>query len=388
MNAPDRRRVVLGLALVAIAVAALLVAALGGPRDQPLVVAVSATPTSSPAAPTATATPTPTPTNAIPTLPAALTTRAIEVHPLADLLVGKVAPVRESAVVDAWNGFTISADGERAMLYRERGPQAGPPPSIVDLKSGARTVLQLVNDPLNFFAFAGWLPDGRVLIVGKKVWIGAADGSALREVADAVDLAGNVPWVALPSPSGRYLALWGYNSNGSLGFVDLQTGATKRVTGPFRRHGADASVALAWSPDEKLLAGSDADGEFVEANRRLRIVDPFSDATIRMHAIATVKIWWLATGDLLVLLPTGETGAGARFAGALLDPSSFVERRRFLGINWYPSPDGRYLLQINPSQGLVVTELFDLRSASTSIPLRFEGGPVGWTTRNDLIIRR
>jgi hypothetical protein len=274
------------------------------------------------------------------------------------------------------------------MLYHERGPQAGPPPTIVDLRSGVRTVLQLVNNPLDFFAFAGWLADGRVLIVGKKVWIGAADGSGLRELADAADLAGNVPWIALPSPSGRYLAIWGYNANGSLGFVDLQTGATKHVTGPFRRHAADAQVALAWSPDEKLLAGTDADGEFVEAGRRLRIVDPFSDTTIRTQAIATTKIWWLASGDLLVLLPSGETGAGARFAGALLDPSSFVERRRFLGVNWFPSSDGRYLLQINPSQGFAVTELFDLRLSASSIPLRFEGGPVGWTAKNDLIIRK
>jgi hypothetical protein len=320
---------------------------------------------------------------------AALSTRTIEAHPLADLLAGNVVPAREVDVADAWNGITISADGERVMLYRERGPQSGPPPTIVDLRSGVRTVLQLVADPFDFFAFAGWLPDGRVLIVGKKVWIGAPDGSGLREVADAVDLAGNVPWIALPSPSGRYLALWGYNSSGSLGFVDLQTGTTKRVTGPFRRHAADAPVALAWSPDEKLLAGSDADGEFVEANRRLRIVDPFADTTLRTHAIATVKIWWIASGDLLVLLPSGETGAGARFAGALLDPSSFLERRRFLGVNWYPSADGRYLLQVDPSQGFVVTELFDLRStASAPIQLRFRGGPVGWTTKNDMIVRR
>jgi len=40
------------------------------------------------------------------------------------------------------------------------------------------------------------------------------------------------------------------------------------------------------------------------------------------------------SGDLLVL-PLGETDTGARFAGALLD-SSLVERRRFLGVNWYP----------------------------------------------------
>lgn len=385
MSPPNRRPIVVGLALAAIAVAALVIASLGGPRDQPPLT-VSATPTSSPAAPTATATPTP--PSPSPALPATLTTRTIEVRPLADLLVGRAASTRESAVVDAWNGFTISADGDRAMLYHERGPQAGPPPTIVDLRTGARTILQLVNNPLDFFAFAGWLADGRVLIVGKKVWIGAADGSALRDVADAADIAGNVPWIALPSPSGRYLALWGYNSNGSLGFVDLQTGATKRVTGPFRRHAADAPVALAWSPDEKLLAGSDAGGEFVEAGRWLRIVDPFSDTTIRTQAIATARIWWLASGDLLVLLPSGETGAGARFAGALLDSSTFVERRRFLGVNWFPTSDGRYLLQINPSQGFAVTELFDLRSSASSIPLRFEGGPVGWTAKNDLIIRK
>jgi hypothetical protein len=237
---------------------------------------------------------------------------------------------------------------------------------MIDLATRRATPLAQPGASDGPFAFADWLPDGRLLLVGHDVWIGNGDGTVMRKIADAGAVAGNLPWTAVPSPNGERIALWAYSSDGHVAIVDLRDGRVSRIRGPFRRFGFDTRVSLAWSRDGALLAGTDSDSEAEPTKARVRIVDVAADRTVRTIEGRAYTVSALPTGELLVVRESDEHGQGARDLGLVVGFDG-VERRRYLGGGWSMSPDARYLLQIESSAaGFPRYTLIDLSTGRSS----------------------
>lgn len=263
------------------------------------------------------------------------------------------------------DGLTLSPDGRTAIVFDGFGPDTGPAPTLFDLDTKVATPLAQPPASDGWFSFADWLPDGRLVMVGRSVWVGDARGGSMRRIADAVSAVNGYPWVAVPDLNGRRLALWGYNTDGHIAVIDLGDGSVTRVIGPFRRSCADCAVGLAWSADGTKIAGTDSAEETGHKNARLRIVDVASDRTTRTLEGDVLSVTGLPTGDIIVTRTSGETGAGARHLGIRMD-FELIERARYLGCAWSMSPDQRYLLQSEcGGAGYPSYTLTDLRTGSS-----------------------
>jgi len=246
--------------------------------------------------------------------------------------------------VSAAGALTVSPDGGRAIQYQAIAPASGVAPTMIQLFTGIGTPLAQPTATEGPFALADWLPDGRLLMVGRGVWVGNGDGSAMRKIADATVAAGGLPWAAVPNAAGDRVAIWASSADGHVAVVDLKDGTVTRVAGPFRRYAADGTVSLAWSRDGTMLAGIDSDGETGAAKARGRIVDLATGKTVRTIEGGAVRISTFPTGELVVTRDPGEQGAGARLLGVVMGFDG-VEHRRYLGCAWTMSPDARYVLQ-------------------------------------------
>ena len=250
----------------------------------------------------------------------------------------------ESYRVSAAGAITVSPDGRRAIAYQAIGDPVAAAPTMIQL--GARTAMPLARPTAadGPFALADWLPDGRLVMVGRSVWVGSGDGSVMRNVADAIGAAGGLPWTAVLNAAGDRVAIWAHTLDGHAAVIDLKDGMVTRVAGPFRRYGADATVSLAWSRDGTLLAGIDSDGETGAAKARARIVDLATGTTARSIEGGAVRVSSFSNGELVVTRDPGEQGAGARLLGIVLGFDG-IEHRRYEGCGWTMSPDARYVLQ-------------------------------------------
>lgn len=296
-------------------------------------------------------------------------TRVIDLFTVSELYAIKTTGVRTAATafrVNVAGGLTVSPDGQRAIAFDAIGMPSYPTaPVMIDLAARKTTALAQPPGSDGPFAFADWIPDGRLLIVGRNVWIGDPDGASMRKVADAASAAGNLPWTAAPSPTGERVAIWGYSADGHIAIVDLRDGTVARVVGPFRRSAADGSVSLAWSRDGAVLAGTDSDSETGPAKTRVRIVDPATDRTVRTIEGGIFYVSSFPTGELMVVRDAGEQGAGARNLGLVMGFDG-TEHRRYLGCSWVMSPDARLILQGEcGGAGLIGHTLIDLSAGSS-----------------------
>ena len=250
----------------------------------------------------------------------------------------------DSHRISAAGALTVSPDGARAIAYQAIAPGTAVAPTMIQLFTNRSTPLAQPTAAGGPFALADWLPDGRLLMVGRNVWVGNGDGSAMRNIADAVGAAGGLPWTAVVSAAGDRVAIWAYNADGHVAVVDLKDGTVTRVAGPFRRYAADGTVSLAWSRDGTMLAGIDSDGETGAAKARVRIVDLASGKTVRTIEGGAIRVSSFTNGELVVTRDSGEQGAGARLLGIVMGFDG-VEHRRYQGCGWTMSPDARYVLQ-------------------------------------------
>ena len=293
---------------------------------------------------------------------------AVNIYTVADLAAAGTArvPYAEGAWrVAPTDGYALAPDGKRMLLYDALGPFVGPRPTLLELDSKTSTPLTEPFAGEDWFSFADWIADGRVVMVGRGVWVGDSNGGDMKRVADAQSLVRGAVWLAVPDPSQKRVALWGYNSDGHIAVVDLTTGAAQLVTGPFRRCAQDGATSFAWSSDGRLLAGVDCDREEGPQKARVRIVDVTSDRTVRTIEGGTYGINGLSDGNFMLVRDSGEVGAGARLLGLVLDFDG-RERGRYLGGWWRMSPDARYLLQTELSPaGCCAFTMFDL-AARTS----------------------
>jgi len=293
---------------------------------------------------------------------------AVNIYTVADLAAaGTTGRPHASGAwrVPATDGYALAPDGKRLLLYDALGPFVGPRPTLLELDSKKSTPLAEPFVGEDWFSFADWMADGRLVMVGRGVWIGDSNGGDMKRVADAQTLVRGAVWLAVPDPSQKRIALWGYNSDGHIAVVDLTSGGARLVSGPFRRCAADGSTSFAWSADGRVLAGVDCDSEEGPQKARVRIVDVAEDRTLRTIDGGTYGINGLSDGNFMLVRDSGEVGAGARLLGLVLDFDG-QERGRYLGGGWRMSPDARYLLQTQLSPaGCCGFTMFDL-AAGTS----------------------
>ena len=279
------------------------------------------------------------------TFPAA---RLVSVYTVAQLTGSRSPQPSISWRIRADDGRTLSPDAKRMLLFDSLGAPSGQIPTFVELDTKKSTVLSQPPASDGWFSFADWMADGRLVMVGRGVWVGDANANDMKRIADAGSAVNGYAWISLPDPSEKRIALWGYNTDGHIAIGDLATGAVERITGPFRRCGADAAASFAWSGDGRLLAGTDCDSEEGNAKARVRIVDVGADRTVRTIEGGTYGINGLANGNFMLVRDSGETGAGSRLLG-LVTGFDGLERARYLGAGWLMSPDRRYLLQLERS---------------------------------------
>jgi len=245
----------------------------------------------------------------------------------------------------SWTGtLAVSPDGGRAVGYQSIAAPTGAAPTMIQLFTNLRTPLAQPTAADGPFALADWLPDGRLIMVGRSVWVGSGDGSAMRNIADATAAAGGMPWTAVVNAAGDHVAIWASNTDGHVAVVDLKDGTVTRVAGPFRRYAADGAVSLAWSRDGAMLAGIDSDGETGAPKARVRIVELATGKTLRTIEGGAIRVSSFTNGELLIARDPGEQGVGARLLGIVMGFDG-VEHRRYLGCGWTMSPDARYILQ-------------------------------------------
>lgn len=307
------------------------------------------------------------------------TTRVVSVFTVAELSTAAAAKsfpkTASSWRIRSNDGLTLSPDAKRALIFDGFIPVTGQVPTLVELDTKKSTPLTQPPASDGWFSFANWMTDGRLIMVGRGVWVGDTNAGGMRRIAETPPAGGYV-WVALPDPAEKRLALWGYNDTGRITIVDLTTGALRTITGPFRRCAADSAASFAWSADGRLLAGTDCDTEEGPHKGRVRIIDVTADRTTRTIEGGVYGINGLPSGDFILVRDSGETGAGARPAGLVMGFDG-QEKGRYLGHGWLMSADRRYLLQtrFQPAGGPTYT-LMDLRGG-TSIEFAVECGGRG-----------
>jgi len=126
-----------------------------------------------------------------------------------------------------------------------------------------------------------------------------------------------------------------------------------------------------------MLAGMDTDtSSGSSAASRVRIVDTATGRTVgTIEGGGVLDVSSFASGELLVVRESGETGSGARNIGAVTGFDG-VEHRRFLGAWWWMSPDTRYVVEMESSGGAgypayTLIELATGRSYVNTMPSGF-----------------
>jgi hypothetical protein len=298
--------------------------------------------------------------------------RVINIYTVAELTSGAAVPTPAVSVrVSAPGALRVAPDGRRAIAY-----VVGGSPLLVDLTTRTTTPLTAPDKTDGPFVLVDWLADGRLVAVGRSVWLGDGSGAALRRVADAVAALGVAPSVAVPSPSGDRVVLSAYIPDGHVAIVDLRTGSVARITGPFRPMHAGAAASLAWSKDGALLAGTDSDSENGQAATKARIVDVAADRTTRTIEGTLLGVSSFPTGELLLVR---ESDRIRELLGVVMGFDGVEHRRYVGGGSWWMSPDARYLLQQEPNGGagypaLTLIDLLTGRSSAVLAYLPF----VGW----------
>ena len=299
--------------------------------------------------------------------------RVVSTYTVAELAKGSGVPTPATSVRLSAPGFLkVAPDGRRAIAYANAPPA---PPVLVDLTTRASAPLAGPTAADGPFVFADWLRDGRLLVVGRTVWLGSADGSAMRMIANAINALGAGPSAAVPDPKGERVALTGSVVDGHVALLELGTGSVTRITGPFRRTPPESGASLAWSKDGALLAGTDDDAN-VGATVRVRIVDVATDRTVSTIEGPAREISSFPSGELLVVR---ETDRIREFLGLVLGFDGVEHRRYVAGGAWWMSPDAKYLLQQEPNGGagypaLTLIDLATGRSSPVPVPLPF----IGW----------
>lgn len=283
--------------------------------------------------------------------------RVANIYTVADLTSGvrPVPSVARRVGAPFAGGYALSPDASTLLTFDTNGMKpSGLPPSLVDVVSATVRGLAV---PMSAgpFAYAGWLADGRLLLVGNEAWTLNGRGEGAQRIAD-VRRNGFAPTLAVPSANG--IVALGY-MDGTLALLDLHDATV-------RSFGSLPATSVAWSKDAKLLAAVVCDMCGGPDGARVTVIDVTSGASVRVIPGGGSRVSALPTGDLMLVGPSEYIGEGAPSLGRIVGFDG-AERSRYLGGQWSMSPDGRYLLQMEPVGGAGSAEgttytLIDLRS--------------------------
>jgi hypothetical protein len=284
----------------------------------------------------------------------------VSTYSVDELLAGVRSPREPAVRVSAVDALRFSPDGREVLMFQTAERRStGHPPRIFDLRSHSTVNLPVPPEASGPLLFGDWAGNDRVVLVTDAVWVGPADGSSIRKVADLRGL--GPPQTIVVSPLGSSLAL-GWSDR--LAIIGLGSGSMRTIDGHHYDCANPSSSRLAWSNDDARLAAVECDAS--APTPRVRIVDVASGRTTRTLEGGDHGVTSLLTGDLAIPRESGEQGAGSR---GLFVVFSFdgIENARFLGRAPTLSPDGRYMLDGTccAGEGFVLT---DLRAPDPSQP--------------------
>lgn len=285
------------------------------------------------------------------------------------LMAGRETP-EASYVYRIWvNGLRVHPSGRYLILYNE-DPLAdhGPRPYLFDLSTGEGKYLQLPTDD-QVYRFAGWLPDGGILLAGQAVWGCLATGDGCQQVS------GEPGRACALAPSGKELALW---ADDELHLIDLTTGS-KRSLANAHPAPAGGAASVGWSEDGSLLAVTTA-GQSGAQSPEIRMIRA-TDGAIDGEVDGVYLVGWHG-GVLFGWQPPASTSSQG--AGTLL---AFDAGGRPVGTypgNARPSPNGRFVVWTTRHDAQCLLTLADRKTGAVS-SVQVPGCQVRWTDRGTLL---
>jgi hypothetical protein len=296
-----------------------------------------------------------------------------------EVIRGSTAPAKRLDVNVPLYGMTFGPDPRWAITFSFGDPS---PLRLLDLENGNVTsvALGVPSGGLIVRSFVRWLADGRLLLTGREVWLGGPRGEDLRSVF------AQFPFEVAPSPSGKLLAIVTLGSS-AIDVLDLASGNTTTLTGPFRPCVQDGGVGITWAPDERSIAATDCSDQ-AQGGMQTRFVRVADGQQTRSLPSLTILGW----------LPSGEIIARGPFVARDGLPDLWVvgvdgARRSIPSVGFLLSPDGRFLLgsvvrdaptSAEPARRAHFAQLVEV---TTGRVLEVgEGMPVGWTSRGEMVL--
>jgi hypothetical protein len=193
------------------------------------------------------------------------------------------------------------------------------------------------------------------------------------------------PFEVVPSRSGKLLAILPLGST-AIVVLDLASGNTTTMPGPFRPCVQDGGVGIVWAPDDHAIAVTDCTDE-AQGGMQTRFASVADGREIR--SLADLSVWgWLSSGEVIARGPFRP-----RADAELWVVADDGARRAIPSVGFLLSPDGRFLL------GSVIRD-----APTTSDPARREhfaqvvevltgrvlevgeGRPTGWTDQGQIAL--
>ncbi len=274
----------------------------------------------------------------------------------------------------------MSPDGKRALLHvwdTSRARVTYPTwVEVLTLQTGERKRLTPESD---WWQLADWLPDGRIVLLGAKLWLSDPTGTTLTEglapgylFGAATDGGNQIAWT-YRNPDGAF----------GIGLLNVTTGKHTDYPGPYLKAYVNphAGVPVLFSPDGNTLAFMDR----VESRRRVLGLDLTTGRTRVITEGDWTPVLWGDAGLWLWRSPESSSTEGLLVR--LNAQGEEVQRITVPSPPLSISPDGRWLTVSRYGQdGSSQTGLLHADTGDIAwIPSRNYNAS-GWTAEGELVL--